>query len=397
MKITEFELDNDACGYLLYWVNHCYSDEISKHNELTKKINFDSLGDLLPAEVTRKLEEQYISDKETDVKTWLSTALRKQEEAWLHGALPDLIDGCSSSISIDVIQVIDRAAKEIRTAVSEPLKVRPIIRQLQCFLMSYKKSLDDFVKRKHENTAAVIKANLASLEQFENYIVQGDTLVGDIITRTSCLTLVNTMKESGYQYLCESIQTQMKVWYQKLGTQSWLMKNSDVMGDLLEGLNGHIEKCKDLETSCFEVLMGQLHSDVMVEYVYRLLQRNLKIREKTQQEAAARLLYEDNKKLHALFIEQGSKEEWLGDILPKIAEVLKTQGPSSIQLDIVSLAHYCPDFSDRHCTELLRLKTNLSTSDIRMIKESLSENRDLVDPKNTRKFFSKVQIKRKIL
>ncbi|KAJ8288936.1 hypothetical protein COCON_G00015950 [Conger conger] len=205
-----------------------------------------------------------------------------------------------------------------------------------------------------------------------------------------CLSLVNAMKDCGYQYLSKIIHEDMKVRYGKLGTQSWLTENSVVMKGLLEGLTGHIEKCSDLKTSCFEEFVGRLHGDVMVEYVYRLLKKKLRLKDQGQQEAAARLLCEDSKALHALFTEKGSKEEWLSDILPKMSEVLKTQDPSMIQLEIITLAWDYPDLSDCHVSDLLHLKMNLPISDIKMIKESLSENRNSVNSQNTRTFFSRV-------
>lgn len=392
MKISEFELDIDDCVYLLSWVNNYYPNDILKHPELKEVINCNSLGDLLPVEVTRALEDQYLSDKETKVKTWVSAALRKQEEAWLSGALHELIEEYYCSISIDVIQCVDMAVRDARIIVGEPHRAQQIMCQMKCFLMSYKKSLEDFLKGKHGNTEAVIKANLASLEQFENYIAKESDFFTEE-TRTGCLSLVNAMKDCGYQYLSNIIHANMKVHYRKLGTQSWLTENSVIMRDLLEGLRGHIEKSRDLKPSCLEELIGRLHSDVIVEYVKRLLKRKLRLRNKGQQETAASLLCEDSKKLHALFTEEGSKEEGLRHILPKIAEVLKTQDPSIIQLEIVTLARDFPDLSDRHVSALLHLKTTLSTSNIKMIKESLSENRNSVTSHDTRAFFSRVSIK----
>uniref|UniRef100_A0A0E9Q8I9 Uncharacterized protein n=1 Tax=Anguilla anguilla TaxID=7936 RepID=A0A0E9Q8I9_ANGAN len=64
------------------------------------------------------------------------------------------------------------AVNDARSIVGEPHRAQQIMCQMKCFLMSYKKSLEDFLKGKHGNTEAVIKANLASLEQFENYIDQ---------------------------------------------------------------------------------------------------------------------------------------------------------------------------------------------------------------------------------
>lgn len=45
----------------------------------------------------------FLQDK---VKSWLSTALKKEEESWLSGKIPELIDHYYfSPLAIDVIQV----------------------------------------------------------------------------------------------------------------------------------------------------------------------------------------------------------------------------------------------------------------------------------------------------
>ncbi|XP_061099908.1 tumor necrosis factor alpha-induced protein 2-like isoform X2 [Conger conger] len=388
-EIAKSELDVEDCAYLMSWVNNYYPNDILNHTELKENIHCKSLGDLLPVEVARGLEEQYLSDQETKVKTSISTALRTQEEAWLSGAQPELIEGHPGPISNYVVQCVDRAGKDARNVLGEAHKAQPIMCQLTNFLQSYKKSQEDFLKGKRGNIKAVTKANLASLAQFETYIVTERDVFTEK-TRTCCLSLVEDMKDCGYQYLSKIIHADMKVRYRKLGTQSWLTENSVVMSGLLEGLTGHIEKCSDLKTSCFEEFVGRLHGDVMVEYVYRLLKKKLRLKDQGQQEAAARLLCEDSKALHALFTEKGSKEEWLSDILPKMSEVLKTQDPSMIQLEIITLARDYPDLSDCHVSDLLHLKMNLPISDIKMIKESLSENRNSVSSQNTRTFFSRV-------
>uniref|UniRef100_A0A3B3V6G4 Tumor necrosis factor alpha-induced protein 2-like n=1 Tax=Poecilia latipinna TaxID=48699 RepID=A0A3B3V6G4_9TELE len=104
-QLCSSELDLDDCSYLLFWVNHYYPDEILKHKELDG-IKTACLGSLLQPETLGRLEEQYLSHRQEKVKLWLSTALKKEEESWLSGKTPELID-CYyfSPLAIDVIQV----------------------------------------------------------------------------------------------------------------------------------------------------------------------------------------------------------------------------------------------------------------------------------------------------
>uniref|UniRef100_A0A3Q1EZX8 Tumor necrosis factor alpha-induced protein 2-like n=1 Tax=Acanthochromis polyacanthus TaxID=80966 RepID=A0A3Q1EZX8_9TELE len=108
-RLTELAasgLETEDCSYLLFWVNHYYPLEILKHEELDGQIKTACLGSLLLKGDLNRLEEQYLAHKEDKVKQWLNTALKKEEESWLNGRTPELID-CYyfSPLAVDVIQV----------------------------------------------------------------------------------------------------------------------------------------------------------------------------------------------------------------------------------------------------------------------------------------------------
>lgn len=108
------------------------SRDVLKHEDLDGKIKTACLGSLLPQEHLERLENQYLDHKEVrtsptlifsekcsreteeepsclhqdKVKLWLSAALKKEEESWLSGGTPELIDHYFfSPLAIDVIQV----------------------------------------------------------------------------------------------------------------------------------------------------------------------------------------------------------------------------------------------------------------------------------------------------
>lgn len=54
---------------------------------------------------------------------------------------------------------------------------------------------------------------------------------------------------------------------------------------------------------CVQVLFGQMHREVLVEYVKRLFKRKVKLSDRVQQEAAANLVCRDNSRLAELFTE----------------------------------------------------------------------------------------------
>ncbi|KAM9433409.1 tumor necrosis factor alpha-induced protein 2-like isoform 4-T6 [Salvelinus alpinus] len=389
-KIEEYGLVMDDCSYLLYWVNVAYP-EILQNPELTKVINPEMLGKLLTEELTTPLENQCLTHKETEVQTLINKVLMVEEQAWMEGSVPELRDDCYfSPLAIDVIQFINAAVKSIETVLGATSKVQIIVCLLKDFLNSYKKFQEKVLKGSNNgNSRTVIMANLACVEQFRDYIVnKADIFPVDV--KECCLSIVAEMKNIGYTSLTSPIHKDLKSQYSGLGTPVWLEKKKQVFEKLFEGINKHTQDLKGLIDSCHQELLSQLHLEVTVEYVRRLLKRKIKLRDKEMQEQAARSVCEDGQRLHKLFTEAGSREEWLSDILPKIAEVLKLQDISSIQLEIVTLSQAYPDLSEFQVSALLSLKSNLSASAVTRVKKTLLDNQDTTSSQDAPSFFSKV-------
>uniref|UniRef100_A0A8B9KRN7 Tumor necrosis factor, alpha-induced protein 2a n=1 Tax=Astyanax mexicanus TaxID=7994 RepID=A0A8B9KRN7_ASTMX len=106
----------------------------------------------------------------------------------------------------------------------------------------------------------------------------------------------------------------------------------------------HVRICICLYT-CVQELLGQLHFEVMIKYVGRMLKRKLKLTNKEDQEKAADLLCQDSSRINTLFIENGSDRTWLCEILPKVSEVLKVQDPDALELEVYTLLKEYPDIT----------------------------------------------------
>ncbi|XP_029569163.1 tumor necrosis factor alpha-induced protein 2 [Salmo trutta] len=388
-KIAEYGLGMVDCSYLLHWVNVAYP-EILHNLELIKAINPEALGKLLTEELTTQLENQYLTHQEKEVQTLINKVLNVEEQAWREGSVPELRDNCYfSPLAIDVIQFVNAAFESVETVLGDTSKVQMIACLLKDFLTSYKIFQEKVLKGcNNRNSRTVIMANLSCVEQFRDYIVKkADLFPADI--KECCLSIVADMKNCGYRSLTSPIHKDLKSQYSSLGTPIWLEKKQ-VFEKLLEGINKHTQDVRGLTDSCHQELLGQLHLEVTMEYVRRLLKRKIKLRDKAMQEQAARSVCEDGQRLNKLFTEAGSREEWLSDILARIAEVLKLQDISSIQLEIVTLSQAYPDLSDVQVTALLSLKSNLSASAVKRIKKTLLDIQDTTSSQDGPSFFSKV-------
>ncbi|KAM9339300.1 tumor necrosis factor alpha-induced protein 2-like [Symphorus nematophorus] len=444
-------LQTDDCSYLLLWTNHLYPREILGHEELQGKIKSACLGSLLLQEHLGPLENQYLTDKQDKVKTWLNTALKKEEESWLRGAAPELMDQyCFSPLAIDVIQVMDSSLTEFSHVIREQSRAPSITAHLESFMSSYKKCVEEFVKGNHGNVRSVVKAQLACEQQFRDYIT-GQTGSLSEEQRHRCLDTLSALRDCGYRCLTCTIHTQLKslltslsrmeggvteeeevgegellrvkgvkgvtgdgvrwrtqssslrfdspvliitqVSLKDLWTSAWLDGSLSVIDSLLDALNQHLRDLRDLKPTCRQSLLRVLHEDVVLQYVKRTMKTRMRSRE--QQVGGAQRMIEDAAKVNDFFSEGGSSESLvLGQILFSLAEVLRLQDPGSVQLEIVSVARRFPDLSDAHVSALLSLKTSLSAADMRSIRRSVEENRLRdVSTNHSPPFFSKVKVK----
>ncbi|XP_048831210.1 tumor necrosis factor alpha-induced protein 2-like isoform X2 [Brienomyrus brachyistius] len=383
-SIAEFGLDTDDSVYLLNWVNDYYPRDVLKHNELELDINTEALGPLLPEEMINPLKDLYLTNKESTMQSWGHNVLEKEMTN-----PPNKIDGYySTDMAIDYLQLFDSAVKDATIILEDPDKVKKIAAQLRPFLTSYKRFLQEMLREKQGQAAPKVKAHLASLIEFKQYIENNGNLFTTAV-KDSSLSVVAELIDASSTYLTSIAHKALKPKYSKLGTEDWF---SGKYIEVLDEIEKQIKNLKkNLRMECYEVLFGHMHRQVLVEYVRRLFKKKVKLSDRVQQESAAALVCADSSRLAELFTEAGSREDWLQNLLPKIADVLRTQDLPFIQLEVAVLARDYPDLSSRHIGALLNLKHNLSSEDISKIKQSVKQTKLCVTrSENCQPFFSMV-------
>ncbi|XP_060938379.1 tumor necrosis factor alpha-induced protein 2-like [Limanda limanda] len=389
-KIADFGLGEKDCTFLLRWVNEYYPGFFQKP-ELVGEISVEPLGKLLSEEHLKPLEEQYLSTKQTELMTYIRRVLDQEKQNWKDGVEPKMEDGCyNSPASYDIIQFIYGMVTPAEKVVGDPHKARSITSELDTLMKSFKLFQDEVVKKNQSNRRAVIKANLGGVQQFTMVLQKNGHLFQEDV-RTKCLKVLSDMKESAHTYLLSSVHDALKPHYRKLGTSEWL--NKPEFERLLVGIQTQSEELQGSKESCHQELMCQFHQEVTVEYVKRLLRGGVKLKDKNQQDKACTTVKDNAESLHELFIEMGSKEDWLKEILTTIAEVLKLQDLPAIQMQVASLGNAFPDLSDKHVAALLKLKTNITRADRKTVKETLIDALRETNGAGSRSFFSKVQVK----
>ncbi|XP_017282900.1 tumor necrosis factor alpha-induced protein 2a [Kryptolebias marmoratus] len=392
-ELTAADLEINDCSYLLFWVNHYYPREILKHKELDGLIKTACLGSLLQEGSLSRLEEQYLIHREEQIKLWLSTALKKEQESWLSEKAPEVIDSYYfSPLAIDVIQVVNSSLTEFSHTIKDQNKAQRLLVQLENFLCSYKKCLEDFVKGALGNVHAVIKAQLVCEQQLRDYITHQTGSLSEE-QRRRCLDSLSAVRDCGYRCFTCPLHDKTKACLSQLWTSVWADGSLPVVDLLLDHLNQQLVDLADLKPACRQSLCCVLHQNMVLQYVKKMMKTRNKNRE--QQVAGAQRMIEDAQKLDRFFTEEGCREtSWLCVLLCSLAEVIRLQDPASIQLELVNLSRSFPDLSGPHVSALLSLKTGLSAADIRSIRLSVEENRLLDASTNQRPpFFSRIKVK----
>uniref|UniRef100_A0A3P9AZZ6 Exocyst complex component Sec6 n=1 Tax=Maylandia zebra TaxID=106582 RepID=A0A3P9AZZ6_9CICH len=320
----------DDCSFLLQWVKESYPD---------------------------------------DLMIFIDRVLDEAKKEWDQGKEPTRDDGCyASPVAYDVIQVELLQQLDIKEA------------EINTFI-KYQKFHEDVIKQNKRHSKAFIKANLSCVEQFRYVSDPKHDLFPENV-RENCLQVLTEMKQSAHTYLLTSPH------YQKVGTSDWLKKNT--FEKLLNSTEDQLQELQGSSQSSYQELIGRLQQEVTVEYVQRLLKGEVKLKDSNQQQKAYETVQENGERLHELF---GSKQDWLKEILTKIAEVLKLQDIPAIQMQIVSLGSAYPDLSEKHLSALLKLKANLSKVDKKTIKTTVLDIlKESHTNAETRAFFSKVEV-----
>ncbi|KAI3367095.1 hypothetical protein L3Q82_008160 [Scortum barcoo] len=359
-KITEFVLEYNDGTFLLRWVNEYYP-EILQKPELASEIDINALGKLLTKEFLKPLEEQYLNTKQDELMTYIRRVLEQEKENWNKGEEPKREDGCFiSHVAYDIIQLVNGMVTSAEKILGDLHKAQIITSPLKDLM-----ERDVLTKRKH-------------------------LFIEDV--RETCLLALPDMKQSAHTYLLKPVHEVLKPQYRKLGTNDWL--NKSAFAKLLGGIEEELQGLQGLVESCQQELVGQLHQEVTAEYVKRLLRGAVKLKDKERQLKAYMTVKNDAESLHDLFSRMGSKQDWLKEVLIGIAEVLKLQELPSIQMSVVSLGTAFSDLSEKHVSALLKLKTNLSKADRKIVKDTLSDTlMEMGGAVTAHQFFSSVQVK----
>ncbi|XP_035761767.1 tumor necrosis factor alpha-induced protein 2-like [Neolamprologus brichardi] len=296
-QIADFDLDDKDFGVLLQWVKEFYP-EILENPELASNINTEALGNLFPDELLKALEEQYLSKQQSNLMIYIGRVLDEAKKEWDQGKEPTRDDGCyASPVAYDVIQFINGIVTSAHKIVGDRHKAQEITSNLKDFMQRYQKFHKDIIRQNKRHSKAFIKANLSCVKQLRDFLVKHELFPEDV--KKKCLQVLTEMKQSAHTYLLTPVHKILKPHYQKLGTSDWLKKKT--FEKLLNSTEDELQELQGSSQSSYQELIGQLHQEVTVEYVRRLLKGEVKLNDSNQQQKAYETVKENAEKLHELF------------------------------------------------------------------------------------------------
>ncbi|KAA0717711.1 HBV XAg-transactivated protein 7 [Triplophysa tibetana] len=354
-EVANYGLCDDDCIVLLSWVNNHYH-YILNDSGIKGVIDCTQLNPLLPEDIIKPLEQQFLTTKENELSTWLQGAINREESAWQEGKIPELTDQMySCHLHVDVIQCFDSIVRCAQEVLGDETKAQRVSCQMSNFLTDYKMFHDKVIKEKQTHFEAVLMANLWCISQFRDYIIRKAHLFPEDV-KTNCLSLLNAMRDSSHAYFTYHFHKDLKKLYKKVGSSKWLRDSEGICENLLAKVEDHIQKFKHLQERCCQELLGHLHKEFLAEYVRKMMKNKIRFADKEKQEKAAEAVCKNSNKIHTCLTAAGSNMDWLKDVLPKLAGLLKLQHPDSIKLELCDLLRDYPDFSKHHVSAWLSLQ-----------------------------------------
>uniref|UniRef100_A0A3B4A4C9 Uncharacterized protein n=1 Tax=Periophthalmus magnuspinnatus TaxID=409849 RepID=A0A3B4A4C9_9GOBI len=192
----------------------------------------------------------------------------------------------------------------------------------------------------------------------QNVLVGKSFLFPDEV-RAQCLSILKEMHESAQSYLLTPVHAQLKSRQHKRSSLGHNITFCEF-------------KCDKFALGCVQELMGRFHLEVSVEYVKRLI-RGEKLKDTKKQQEVHNSIQRDAGQLHQLFCKMGSQEEWLKDVLIRIAELLKLQDLVAVQMHVATMGTSYPDISEKHVSAILKLKSNFTKTNRQTVKETLRD------------------------
>ncbi|XP_030070591.1 tumor necrosis factor alpha-induced protein 2 [Microcaecilia unicolor] len=376
---TEFELGDRDTYLILSWVESIYPNEILSHFSLETGVDVDKLGNLLPSPSIRELEYDYIISEETRVQEWMNKSLEVEVKKWKEEREPEKLNDCyHSELPIDILRIIYSAKEQAERLSGDMsrLLMQRLLPMLSDLLKSYKESFEEFKEKhsQHNYFESVIMMNINSCQTFRENI---EKLQKPICN--DCLSALKEIEISGSEVLLEDLFQNLKLYFRQFSSKNGLCSYK-TMQDIIKTTQNRLSQLTMLKETCYKDIVERIHFHLVKEYIVRLMKKKVSKKIPDEQQSMANQILKNAQLIEDCCSSHGSKAVWLNPVIPTMAEIIKLQDVSSIQIEVASLARKYPDINKKHVASILYIKGNLTNAEVRVIQDILDHSERQTDP-----------------
>nr|XP_045011239.1 tumor necrosis factor alpha-induced protein 2 [Jaculus jaculus]XP_045011240.1 tumor necrosis factor alpha-induced protein 2 [Jaculus jaculus] len=390
--LAEFQLCERDTYLLLLWVQNLYPNDILNSPKLAPELQSISLGSLLPPKQIRLLEATFLSNEVTNVKSLMARALELESQRWAQDVAPQRLDGyCHSELAIDIIQILSQGqakAENITADVGMQIK-QVLLVELAALLRNYQHAFDEFLERGKllRNYRVNIIANINNCLSFRTSMEQKWQIPQD--SPSHLLDPLRELKRHGFDTLLQSLYMDLKPLFKKFTQTRWAAPG-ETLEEIIAVVGSRLPEFLQLQDCFREELMEAVHLHLVKEYIIRLSKRRLVLKTAEQQQQLAKHILANSDAIQHFCTQNGSMATWLHPALPTLAEIIRLQDPSAIKIEVATYATWYPDFSKGHLNAILAIKGNLSSSEVKSIRNILDINTGVQEP--SRSLFSLIKV-----
>uniref|UniRef100_A0A8C5SPT1 Tumor necrosis factor alpha-induced protein 2 n=1 Tax=Laticauda laticaudata TaxID=8630 RepID=A0A8C5SPT1_LATLA len=379
---ADFELSKKDNYLLLNWVQNLYPEDIKNNSDLVKELDEASLGNLLPLEQVKQLEQTYLSQEVDFIRCCLDKCLKIEVNSWTQETKPRIFDNYyHSELSIDAIKAISDVqdcAKAITQELGHQMSAL-LLTELLTFLQSYNNELEIFIRENNQNIyfEAIIIANINNFENFWTHTEKNtDSAESDV--KTNIFSILENIRTTGFNVFLEPLFQESQTLLRQFNEKRWA-SCSALMDEIITCMDARICVFKRLKNHHCQVIMERIHLFLVQKYIERLMWRNTTLKSPEKQNQLSELIRSHASILYTFCTENGSNATWLESALPSLAEIIRLQDPDAIKIEVCALVSRYPDIKRRQLRAILNIKP-LSSSNLKSILIVLNIHGDATLP-----------------
>ncbi|XP_046407255.1 exocyst complex component 3 [Ischnura elegans] len=382
-EIIQSGLQGNEIVSLLSWIMNTYPGmELMQNPELD--IDKSSIKPLLEPSIVDELQQTYLKTMENNYSEWMQKTLLTEKEDWQKGEAPqgDDQDGHFHTASpVIIYQMIDQNLQVTQT-ISPELTFKALVlgmEQVIKYCKMYREAIIAFKCRHFEDRSQVpyfthyiitIANNCLQFRELarhtkERYWKAGYHDSSAAQKYEALLRSFQNLRDEVAFFLLEEAFLDLELHFQNLITQKW-MTSSHPVDTICVTLEDYFQDYVHLTTRNFDHVITEAQNLVAKKYISAMLQKKVTFKSYEDRKEAGLKIIKEAEQIKGLFIRVApnvANYDSPFDIIRNLAEVLKSEDPEILSLDLHGLVDKYPDVTPDQLTQLLGLRGDISRSD----------------------------------